>query len=305
MLAAGLVEALASVHRAGIAHLDLKPANVLLTHDGPRLIDFGIAAELGVVPPDRSGSKGYMAPERLAGVAADAASDVFALGATLAYACSGCPAELQGVIKDCMRPDASTRPTLAELTDRLAAIAPDNPLWLPTPVQAQIDRLAAEAANPPQAAPIPANPRRLLLWSAGALAVLVLGGLAIGLRPPHPASPADAAPTRTPASSAANPPPSKPALRTVEFYAYGRTTVKVLTTTINGHALTVHDVRLPYRRTLQLAPWQGPGSWSIEYTTSAGQFRCVMLVDGKPAANANGSSTGGDMHYEEHGEFTL
>jgi serine/threonine protein kinase len=64
-LAAGLAEALAALHRAGIVHLDVKPANVLLTADGPRLIDFGIAA--GTLPAGSAGSWGFMSPEQVAG----------------------------------------------------------------------------------------------------------------------------------------------------------------------------------------------------------------------------------------------
>jgi serine/threonine protein kinase len=59
-LAAGLAEALAAIHRTGLVHLDVKPANVLLTHDGPRVIDFGIAT--GARPAERAGSLGFMAP---------------------------------------------------------------------------------------------------------------------------------------------------------------------------------------------------------------------------------------------------
>ncbi|WP_143675967.1 serine/threonine-protein kinase, partial [Streptomyces milbemycinicus] len=95
-LGAGLAEALVAVHALGLVHRDVKPSNVLLALDGPRLIDFGIArATQGTVSLTSTGasigSPGYMAPEQILGKGVDGAADVFSLGAVLAYAATGEP----------------------------------------------------------------------------------------------------------------------------------------------------------------------------------------------------------------------
>src|ERR1700728_700582 len=91
-LAAGLAEALADIHVAGVVHRDLKPSNVILTPRGPKVIDFGIAQMLDSVSLTRTGvtigSLGYMAPEQVTGQAGPAA-DIFAWAVTVAYAASG------------------------------------------------------------------------------------------------------------------------------------------------------------------------------------------------------------------------
>lgn len=92
-LARGLAEAVATVHAAGVVHRDLKPANVILTDGEPVVIDFGIASALDSPSVTASGAvlgtPGYLAPEVLEGAEAGPEADIFALGATLAYASTG------------------------------------------------------------------------------------------------------------------------------------------------------------------------------------------------------------------------
>src|SRR5690606_26295315 len=94
-LAGALARALQAVHGNDLIHRDLKPSNVLVTIDGPRLIDFGIARSVDTGVATRTGtligSPGYMSPEQVRGAPLTPASDVFSLGAVLAYAATGRP----------------------------------------------------------------------------------------------------------------------------------------------------------------------------------------------------------------------
>ncbi|GAB3971378.1 hypothetical protein GCM10027615_30000 [Plantactinospora veratri] len=339
-LAAGLTEALTSIHAAGIVHLDLKPANVLLTADGPQVIDFGIAAATGSGPTEpggtRAGSWGFLSPEQLSGAAVGPASDVFSFGATIAYACTGAPPsasglagiaddELRTLIADCLRPDPAARPTLAELTGRLAPAVrgrPGGAVSLPPAVTTEIDLRASEAENPPIPLPpglpaVPPSPpaapppppgrtppgaemvadrsgmdRRALLLSGAVLAVV---GATAGLLALLPDEPEPEAAVPRPTTSPAPPPASTLAARqtrTLEFYVFGRTTLKSLTTTVNGEAVTVRDVRLPYQRTVEIPMTLNQTTWRIDYRITTGNLNYVVLVDGVERGTGTASTTG-------------
>ncbi|MEU3443995.1 protein kinase, partial [Streptomyces griseoincarnatus] len=149
ILGAGLAYALKDIHAAGIIHRDLKPSNVLVTIDGPRVIDFGIARALETVTDGGLtrtgalvGSPGFMAPEQVRGDRITPACDVFCLGSVLAYAATGAlpfgtansgvhalmfriaqeepdltqvPEGLADLVRACLRKDPAARPTLDEV----------------------------------------------------------------------------------------------------------------------------------------------------------------------------------------------
>ncbi|MFD9529489.1 bifunctional serine/threonine-protein kinase/ABC transporter substrate-binding protein [Streptomyces goshikiensis] len=199
-LGARLAEALAEVHAAGLVHRDVKPGNILLAPDGPRLIDFGIARAAGAVTLTAVdavvGTPGYLAPEqaRAGGPAPGPESDVFSLGCVLVYAATGrgpfggghaaavvfrtvhdepdlaaVPPELLPAVTACLARNPAGRPAPA----RLRALLGDVPYgsdapggggeWLPGPLA----RLIAERSTHALELPAP-EPTRLDAQPAGA-----------------------------------------------------------------------------------------------------------------------------------------
>jgi len=126
-LAAGCAEALVSIHGAGLVHRDLKPSNVLVAPDGPRVIDFGVARAAERIELTAAhgavGTPAYMAPEQARDTKeASVASDVYALGATLAYAATG-HAPYQGdTAMDVLTRLATEPPDLSGLPDALTEL---------------------------------------------------------------------------------------------------------------------------------------------------------------------------------------
>jgi len=126
-LAAGCAEALDSIHGVGLVHRDLKPSNVLIAPDGPRVIDFGVAraAERMGVTTSRGavGTPAYMAPEQARDThQTSAASDVYALGATLVFATTGHPPYQGDSVMEVLSRLATEEPDLSGLPGELTGL---------------------------------------------------------------------------------------------------------------------------------------------------------------------------------------
>ncbi|MFD7452874.1 protein kinase [Kitasatospora sp. NPDC059827] len=187
LLMAGIAEALQAIHASGVVHRDLKPGNVLIAADGPRVIDFGIARAADAVALTGTGlqigSPAYMAPEQAMGQSATAATDVWALGALAVHVAAGAPPfgdgphpatlyrtvheepdldrvpeGLRDLLRRCLAKRPEDRPTTAEVI----AAAAGHPAvggqlrfgedWLPQPLTSQITRHTELPQTPAEAA---------------------------------------------------------------------------------------------------------------------------------------------------------
>ncbi|MFF0590385.1 protein kinase [Streptomyces sp. NPDC003781] len=175
-LVSGLAEGLVAVHEREMVHRDLKPGNVLLAADGPRLIDFGIAQAAQETRLTGTGlaigTPGFMAPEYVVAGEAGPAADVFALGAVLAYAATGrapfgtsaphavnyravheepdltgVPAGLAELAAQCLAKDPAARPTPARILDEMPAGGDTARSWLPPDVATMLDERNHDARD--------------------------------------------------------------------------------------------------------------------------------------------------------------
>lgn len=185
LLAAGLAQALDDIHRAELVHRDLKPSNVLLTQDGVRVVDFGIAraadhetklTHTGAL----IGSPAFMSPEQVRGERPGPASDMFSLGVTLVTASTGrspfagdsplalmhavahdapdlgsVPPGLRRIVEPCLAKDPAARPTPGQLLELIGPLAPSARPW-PAAVYERIGQLREWASKQAAAAvPVP------------------------------------------------------------------------------------------------------------------------------------------------------
>ncbi|SBW17060.1 protein kinase domain-containing protein [Protofrankia symbiont of Coriaria ruscifolia] len=175
-------------------HCDLKPGNIILAADGPRVIDFGISraveasstrlTQAGV----QIGTPAFMAPEQVRGKSLETSGDIFSLGSTAYYAVTGelpfggdaavfhriehkqpdwdrCPDQIRGVLERCVEKDPAGRPTPAGLIELCRAASTDKRLridesWLPPTVIADLGRYNTTPPEPPQLLPTESEPPR-------------------------------------------------------------------------------------------------------------------------------------------------
>ncbi|GAB2523108.1 serine/threonine-protein kinase [Nocardiopsis aegyptia] len=151
-LAVSTATALAAIHAAGVVHRDLKPDNIMLAADGPRVIDFGIARAVestSVTASGVVGTIGYMAPEQLEGLRLTSAVDLFSWGSVMVFAATGheafpgptqasrvarvlsgepetadVPAPLAAAVRACLDKDPRQRPDAPALLDHLVTGRP-------------------------------------------------------------------------------------------------------------------------------------------------------------------------------------
>ncbi|MEU3052616.1 serine/threonine-protein kinase [Streptomyces griseus] len=175
-LGAALAEALAAIHGCGLVHRDLKPGNIIMAPDGPRVLDFGIARALESTRLTATGmafgTPGFLAPEQAQGQDISGAADVFALGAVLVAAAGGSafgagtpmgmmyrsvheppdlaavPEGLRPVVAACLAKEPEQRPTPTGLLD---LFVPDASAASPAAPHSPYSPTVAVAPPPPYA----------------------------------------------------------------------------------------------------------------------------------------------------------
>ncbi|MCW2829494.1 MAG: hypothetical protein JWP31_186 [Aeromicrobium sp.] len=209
-VARGVLEGLAACHHAGILHLDIKPANVLVTRaGGVKIVDFGIARAASDATATVAGTPHYMAPEQFDG-RADERSDIYSVGCLLYESLTGLP-PFQGSMAAQLlahrhhpRPDPRAfaphiSPSLAAVVQRAMAVDPAHryqsvgqmldalagsdlaPAAVVPPAQSPGPAVAAPSATPPAAARVVTRWCRLESYLLGltfsAFLVALLPGL--------------------------------------------------------------------------------------------------------------------------------
>jgi outer membrane protein assembly factor BamB len=212
-LGVGLAEAVVAIHAAHIVHRDIKPGNVLITENGPLVIDFGLSKAAGVTRLTRTGATlgtpGYMAPEQIVSAHdAGPAADVFSLGCVLVYAATGqgpfgtgttdeilgravnAPPQLAGVpepllplVESCLEKNPEARPTPDAVLRALRATAPSALLTpeLRDELELREAHAAALAASPPRPGTRRRTERpgrRRILWMAAGATTAAAAGVA-------------------------------------------------------------------------------------------------------------------------------
>ncbi|MFJ9259433.1 protein kinase [Streptomyces bacillaris] len=211
-LGAALAEALAAIHGCGLVHRDLKPGNIVMAPDGPRVLDFGIARALEstrlTATGTAFGTPGFLAPEQAQGLEVGGAADVFALGAVLVAAAGGSafgagtpmglmyrsvhepadldavPEELRPVVRACLAKEPERRPTPAQLLDLFAPEA--TPYTATEAYPATAPEAVPYTPSAPEAAPYaPSAPGAVPHPPSAARPTVTAPALLVPPRPPY------------------------------------------------------------------------------------------------------------------------
>lgn len=224
-LAAGLHDALAAVHAAGVLHRDVKPANVLLTDDGPVLIDFGLAqgtedvrvTSTGIVV----GTPGYLAPEILDGDEPGESADWWGWSAALAFAATGRPPFGKGRVATVLARSRAGKADLVGLGQltraalRGALVAEPDERTAPSDVVSALYVVAAEGDLMPRprkprtgATPVAEPPSDTAVLGADGTTTALAGADGTTIVDPGDAATAPAGPGETVALEDDNPAPT-------------------------------------------------------------------------------------------------
>ncbi|MET8151938.1 protein kinase [Actinoplanes sp. NPDC049668] len=235
--------ALAAAHADGLVHRDIKPANVMVTEDGAKVVDFGIAATVGPVDPDAEvlGTPAYLAPERLTGEGVEPASDVYALGVLMYRLLAGespwsvdsttqmltahvyveptplpqlegVPAAVTGLVNRMLCKDAAGRPTAADAAAILG--------WAAELEELPVDATVVAPEGVPAPPPVRSRRRLLLLGGVAAAAVAVaVAGVLPSVGGPDDAGAPPAGPPSIPARAATGAPSAGPTVTAQQVVA--------------------------------------------------------------------------------------
>lgn len=231
-------QAVAAIHAAGVLHRDLKPGNVLLDRDGPKVIDFGVARAADHTQLTRTGAYvgtiPYLAPEQVGGHDFGPPADIFSLGSLLAYAATGIapfgdgstpdvmdrirhadpdPAaltckdnNLRELIRRCLNKNPERRPTPDQIIEACAG-ALQAEQWLPTALTARLEQRTAELDKllARRSRPIVKLSAVPLILATGAIVALILatshGTTSQTPSPPSPTASSSAVAAPPPTSS--------------------------------------------------------------------------------------------------------
>ncbi|NAS21344.1 protein kinase [Herbidospora sp. NEAU-GS84] len=185
-VAVGTITALAAIHRAGVVHLDFKPANVILGRDGPRVIDFGIARAVDAETTGTGavGTPTYMAPEQLGESPPGPPADVFAWAATVVFAASGTPPfgadSVPAVLNRLLRGEPDLGPLTGDLREVVAACLVKDPRARPASSEVLLRLLGRGPAASRRTG------RRVLVAGAALAVAAAAAGVAVWASRPEP-----------------------------------------------------------------------------------------------------------------------